>query len=58
MSDLTDHVVGRYLDQHPEQGKAYALDPVTHHDVEVMRWTRPSAPWPARACRRRRAAAS
>ncbi|MGW2938615.1 hypothetical protein ACWDA7_44190 [Streptomyces sp. NPDC001156] len=39
MSDLTDHVVGRCLDQHPEQGKAYALDPVTHHDVEVMRRT-------------------
>jgi hypothetical protein len=37
MSEFTDNALGRYLDQNPGQREAYALDPMAHHEIELMR---------------------
>jgi len=37
MSEFTDDIVSRYLNQNPEQRKAYATNPQTHHEVNLLR---------------------
>lgn len=37
MSEFTDSIVEQYLNQDPERRKAYALDPQTHHQTELLR---------------------
>lgn len=39
MSDFTDATIGRYVDQTPEQRKAYMLDPAAHMRIETLRQT-------------------
>ena len=39
MSEFTDATIGRYVDQDPEQRKAYMLDPAVHLQTEVLRQT-------------------
>lgn len=39
MSGFTDGIVEQYLNQDPERRKAYALDPQTHHQTNLLRRT-------------------